>query len=210
MQSPWLEIPLEDYERHMSLPSVDQARLLANEFGRVLWARKPKSAAIIGCAGGNGLEQVDTQVTERVVVVDINRDYVAAVRRRFGKSLSSLETHVADVQDAGLSFRPVDLVYAALLLEYVDIPRALQQMKAICTWGGVLVTVTQLPSSTHVEVTPSPIASVQSLAGVFKLVAPENLRCTAARMGWNPILEEEVVSSAGKRFAVHTFRPDRR
>jgi hypothetical protein len=29
---PWINIPLGDYEGHMSLPSIGQARMLADEF----------------------------------------------------------------------------------------------------------------------------------------------------------------------------------
>jgi hypothetical protein len=55
MRNPWLDIPLTDYEGHMSLPSVDQARFLADRFGELVERYTPKSIAIIGCAGGNGL-----------------------------------------------------------------------------------------------------------------------------------------------------------
>jgi hypothetical protein len=31
MSNPWLSIPLHDYEGHMALPHVGQAKMIANE-----------------------------------------------------------------------------------------------------------------------------------------------------------------------------------
>jgi len=36
----------------------------------------PSSVAMLGCAGGNGLERVDPGVTTRVVAVDIHLSYL--------------------------------------------------------------------------------------------------------------------------------------
>ncbi len=40
MSNPWLNIPLDDYEGHMSLPAVGQAQMLAEQLDRALarWA----------------------------------------------------------------------------------------------------------------------------------------------------------------------------
>jgi len=51
MSNPWLSIPLEDYERHMSLPAVGQAQMIADQFDRALARTAPASVAVIGCAG---------------------------------------------------------------------------------------------------------------------------------------------------------------
>ena len=55
MSNPWLTIPLEDYEGHMAMPDVGQAKMLANEFEELLKIYAPTSAALIGCAGGEWL-----------------------------------------------------------------------------------------------------------------------------------------------------------
>ena len=36
MSNPWLSIRLEDYEGHMALPDVGQAKMLVNEFSEKL------------------------------------------------------------------------------------------------------------------------------------------------------------------------------
>lgn len=41
----------------MASPDVGQAKMLANEFEELLKTYAPTSAALIGCAGGNGFEE---------------------------------------------------------------------------------------------------------------------------------------------------------
>jgi len=67
-RSPWLDIPLADYEGHMSVPGVGQAEMLASQFAELLEKWSPASAAVIGCAGGNGFDRLRVEVTERVEI----------------------------------------------------------------------------------------------------------------------------------------------
>ncbi len=71
MRSPWLDIPLADYEGHMALPGVGQAEMLATLFAQLLATWTPVSAAVIGCAGGNGFDRVRVEITKRLVGIDI-------------------------------------------------------------------------------------------------------------------------------------------
>ena len=57
--NPWLALPLGDYKGHM---------------------RSPASVAILGIAGGNGLEHVDPSVTSRGVGLDLNPQYPDVTR----------------------------------------------------------------------------------------------------------------------------------
>ena len=50
-RSPWLDIPLADYEGHMSLPEVGQARLLADLLAAAIDRHALRSIAVLGCAG---------------------------------------------------------------------------------------------------------------------------------------------------------------
>ena len=98
MENPWLSIPLAEYEGHMALPEIGQAEVLAAELEFVVRQYSPKSVAVIGCAGGNGLDRLVESGVERIVGIDINPAYVETVRRRFGSRIPGLELHVADVQ----------------------------------------------------------------------------------------------------------------
>jgi hypothetical protein len=58
-ENPWPRVPLADYEGHMRAPGVEQLDALAELFGHVLTTCAPHSVAILGVAGGNGLDFVD-------------------------------------------------------------------------------------------------------------------------------------------------------
>lgn len=170
MRNPWLDIPLAEYEGHMSLPGVAQAQLLAEVFDRMLKTHRPQSVAVIGCVGGNGFERIDPEVTRRVVGVDLNALYVEQVKARFHDRLLTLELVVGDVQTEEVAFPPVDLTFMGLVLEYVDVEVVLKRTRSLLRNGGILGTVIQLPSSSFANVTPSPFASLQSLGGFMRLV----------------------------------------
>ena len=104
MRNPWLDIPLGDYEGHMALPSIGQSQLIADQLDALLRMHAPSSVAIVGCAGGNGLERlIDTSVS-RVVGVDINPQYVEEARRRYEGRVRSLTLLVGDIQTSALLF----------------------------------------------------------------------------------------------------------
>jgi hypothetical protein len=90
MRHPWLEVPIDDYEAHMSLPSVEQAQLLCAALERTITQFQPRSLAVFGVAGGNGLQFVDRAIVRRMVALDFN-PYVALCSRRFAASFAEFE-----------------------------------------------------------------------------------------------------------------------
>lgn len=206
MTNPWIAIPLEDYEAHMALPAVAQSGLIADELARVVEARMPKSVAVLGCAGGNGLDRLIGSSARRVVAVDVNPDFVAATRARFQGRIRELEAHVADVEMAARVFEPVDLIYAALLLEYVNLDRAMNFIRRHCRPDGALVVLLQMPSAEIAHVTPSPYVSLRALEPGLRLVPPAELRRRAEQAGFHPIVSRMVTSSGGKSFSLEEFR----
>jgi len=60
MASPWFDVPLADYERHMTV--LGQLPFLARVFGETVRRCGARSALVAGCAGGNGFDQVDESV----------------------------------------------------------------------------------------------------------------------------------------------------
>jgi predicted TPR repeat methyltransferase len=201
--NPWLRIPLADYEAHMALPQVGQAQLLADLFAAELHARSPSSVAVLGCAGGNGFEHAPSSL--RVVGVDVNPDYIAAARARFAHKLPRLELHVADLERTELRLEPVDLVFAALVLEYVDAVPVLERIGEWLAPHGTLTTVVQLASADAAEITPSPYTSLARLAPRLRLISPERLAQLAARSGLRALDARTVTVTGGKRFAVQSF-----
>ena len=205
LTSPWHDIPLADYEGHMGSPEVAQAPLLAAIFDDLLRKHAPRSLAILGCLGGNGFERIPATEVTRVVGVDINSGYIERLRDRFGDRIAGLELLTCDVQSEDSVFEPVQLAYAALLLEYVDVDIALRRIHAVLTAGGILGTVVQLPHLISPSVTPSAFPSLQKLAAFMRLVPPERLRALAGRRGFEEI-ESRKETAAGKTFQVQVFR----
>lgn len=201
MNNPWLEIPLPDYESHMSLPTIAQAEMLASEFSEALSRFSPQSVAVIGCAGGNGFDRIPASV-KRVVGVDINASYIAAASFRYLGRVHGLEFHIADIQAAPLSFAPVDLVFAALVFEYVTLPAALGNLARVCRPGGRLVSVLQLPSAHMHAVSASPYTSIQMLVPLMRLVPPAELTACAVSFGFALESERKVVLTSGKEFVI--------
>lgn len=205
MNNPWLEIPLSDYESHMSLPSIAQDAMLAAQFADALRQFSPESVAVIGCAGGNGFDRIPC-ATRRVVGVDINPDYIAAASSRYLGRVPGLEFHVADIQAGALPFAPVDLVYAALVFEYVSLPAALANLSRACRPGARLVSVLQQPSTQVHALSPSPYQSIQVLAPLMRLIPPAELAECAASFGFTLELENTQVLKSGKAFAIQVYR----
>jgi hypothetical protein len=204
--NPWLEIPLDEYERHMSLPSIGQAQMLADQLAHLIARYRPASVGIVGCAGGNGLDRIETWSVERVVAVDVNPRYVEASRARHARRLTCLDLYCADVQTGSLQFEPVDLMYAALLFEYVDVPSILATIKRNCRSGGILATVLQLPSRDQHPVSASPYRSLNSLAPIIKLIAPADLCGYAETAGFTAVYSEIITLASGKQFWLQAFR----
>ncbi len=205
MRNPWLDIPLADYESHMALPYVAQAQLLSDLFAEALQEFSPESVALLGCAGGNGLERISSRVTKRVVGIDLNPSYIQEASRRFHDRIPALELFVGDIQTDPFDFAPVDLVFAGLLFEYVDVELVLARIHSMLNPRGRLVTVVQLPNAEIPEVTPTPFTSLESLSTVMHLVPPEMLEHLAGGCGYERIGTRRVESAGGKQFQVQTF-----
>lgn len=206
-KNPWLEIPLQDYEAHMALPQIAQAQMLGDLLAEMCATHHPRSIALIGCAGGNGLERLDPACFTRVVAVDINPQYVTATLDRFGERFPHLEVITGDAQTNAVSFEPVELIYAALVFEYVTPYTLMKRLKKLLVPGGLLATVIQLPSSSVAEISPSPyMASLERLGEIMHLTPPDKLLKYAVQAGLTQELTRQIDLPSGKSFVLQTFR----
>jgi ubiquinone/menaquinone biosynthesis C-methylase UbiE len=204
-KNPWLYIPLSDYEGHMSLPSVLQAQFLSNVFKKVLKRYTPKSIAIIGCAGGNGYDYIDCNMTKRVVSIDINKDYIKIAKTRYGKKFESAEFISKDIQNIKFSIVPVDIIYAALVFEYVDIEKVFKKLNNMLSENGLLVTVLQLPSHLP-EISKTPFKSLKSLSKIMKIVNVDDFKKKALKNNLEVRSKKIIELDSGKLFEIIEFK----
>ena len=198
--NPWLALPLEDYEGHMGSAAVNQLVPLADLFGEALVRLRPRSVAVLGVAGGNGLQHVDGTLTTRVVGIDVNPAYLAATRARF-PDLRGLDLRCADLEHDDLpDVEPVSLVHAALVFEHAGTGRCLDTAVRLVAEGGHLAVVLQLPSETLDPVTPSAFESMATLAGDFTFVDPHRLRRVLAQRDLRLVHQARFTLSTGKAF----------
>lgn len=204
MKNPWLDVPLADYEGHMALPGIEQAQLLSDIFADALAKFSPRSVAVIGCAGGNGFDRIPPTAS-RVVGVDLNPRFVAETEARFRDRIDNLELIAGDIQSPEVSFAPVDLIFLGLVLEYVDVEAVMARMPSMLAPRGHMVTVLQLPTVGHQQVSPSPFKSVTPVGDVMHLVPPVRLQNSIEAHGCIQLESRNVVSQGGKQFQVQTF-----
>jgi len=190
----------------MSLPSIGQSRLIADQLEALVRTCCPHSVGIIGCAGGNGLDRLAGTSVSRVVGVDLNPEYIEQTRERYEKRFPGLELYIADIQTAASLFEPVDLLFVALVLEYVDLDQTMRSLWRHCRNDGVLAVISQLPHETMKEVSPSPYSTLSRLAPVMHLISPQDLQLRAGYAGFCSEHSSTILSPGGKAFSVATFR----
>jgi threonine dehydrogenase-like Zn-dependent dehydrogenase len=189
----------------MTAAGVEQLAPLVELFRQTLARVRPKSLAILGIAGGNGLEAIDTQVTERILGIDINAGYLEAVAGRH-PSLQGLELLHHDLARSPLNQPPVDLVHAALVFEHAGTGQCLDNALALVKPAGRLSVVLQLPSETQAGVAPTSYPSIQALKETFHLIDPAWLIRTLATRGCKLEYETRHALPSGKAFWLGVFQ----
>lgn len=197
--NPWLEIPLGDYEKHMSHSSVGQLKLLNTLTKKYLELIKPTTCLFIGVAGGNGLEHIDTDVSKTVIGIDINQEYLDIAYQRHSNSINYLQLLKLDLTQHSQQVCSADFIWAALILEYTGIDKCLEFSKNNITPGGQLIVTIQSNNNLQ-SVSPTGIESVKKAGEIFSVVEPEPMLAKANEMGFVLVSKEENQLPNGKVF----------
>jgi hypothetical protein len=192
-RNPWLDLPLEDYEFHMA--EVGQLSALSELFGEALTLCRPRSVALLGAAGGNGLERIDLAVTERVVAVDVNDGYLTTLRRRFGY-LHGLEVLATDLATETIDCAPVELVHAGLVFEHAGVERCLDNALRMKAPGGKLSVVLQEPGLWDRKIGGRPHGSLRGIAH-FEFLEPGRFRGILEMRGMSQVHEKRYPVPGG-------------
>jgi predicted TPR repeat methyltransferase len=202
--NPWLDIPLEDYERHMSHELVGQSTLLNSLTKIYLEIIKPEGAIFLGIAGGNGLEHIDNNITKRVIGIDINQDYLETAFNRYSHTIPSLQLMNLDIVKNSESIFKADFIWAALVLEYTGIDKALEFSKNNIRRGGHLIVSIQ-SNNNKPSVSSTGIESVKRAGEIFSAVDPEELLRKSEESGFALIGKEENLLPNEKSIITYHF-----
>ncbi len=203
--NPWLAVDLAEYESHMALPEVGQAAMLAGEFRRAVEMSGARSVGLVGCAGGNGLDEIARLDLARVVCVDVNPAYVHRLSQRYLGKIRGLEVLCTEVEKLSLT-EPLDLFFGALVFEYTRLHEAIRSLSFAIRPGGALCALVQRKSVGLPTVSASPYA--RSLAGVgasFTYIDLEEMAATAKACGLHEGARRVVTLHSGKSFTVTRF-----
>jgi ubiquinone/menaquinone biosynthesis C-methylase UbiE len=205
-KNPWLQIPVEEYEGHMSAPNVQQLQMLDAIFEEILDQFSPQSLCVLGSTAGNGFQHLMRRTFERVVGIDINFKYTAECRAWFIQDIPNLQLICADLNDLELADSSFDLIHAALIFEYVDVKKLLPKIYRWLKYGGLLSVVLQLPDENLTLVSETQYQSIKNLEPFINLVKPEELKLNAEVLGLICEEETEIKLSTGKRFIKFYFK----
>jgi SAM-dependent methyltransferase len=204
VQDPWLAIPVDDYEAHMR--AVGQSAILRAMFLRVYSERRPKRLAVLGCTTGSDLRLIDPAATELAIGVDINPAYLETARERLAPLGAKLKLVEGDVLRVELPAGELELVHAALLLEYVDPLSLFRRVHEWLAVGGVCSIVTQEPSSEQPAVSETPYQSLRALSAHMRLRSANQIATLARQCGLRLAGEPVATRVGGKSLVSSTFQ----
>lgn len=119
MNNPWKSIKLSEYENHMELDTVMQLQTLNSMMREQLNAYSVDNVMILGVAGGNGLEHIETEKYNTVYGVDINAGYLQELENRYRNLEGIIKCICIDLISETKKLPSCDFIIANLLIEYI-------------------------------------------------------------------------------------------
>ena len=195
--NPWELISLDDYEKHMSLESVQQLQKMNSIMSEQFDAYPVKTAMVLGVAGGNGLEHVKAEKYRTVYGVDINNDYLRAASERYKNAGDVLQFIRADLTCNSVVLPKVELVIANLLIEYIGYSNFMNVVRQIDP--QYVSCVIQINTDEGRWVSDSPyIHAFDGLDSVHCQMEEKTLSENMTRLEYCRIFKESVLLPNGK------------
>lgn len=194
-ENPWNQVSLETYEAHMS--QVAQLQAL-NHIMKSQFAACPEGsrAAVLGVAGGNGLEHAGKMGL--VYGVDLNEEYLKACSQRYRPVLGlRLQLLRLDLNAPNAELPEVDLLLANLLVEYIGVEAFCE--KAVQAKPQIISCVIQLPDYNSGFVSESPYQEAfQAIGKLHQDVDELMLTAALAKFGYRVKLRDITQLPNGK------------
>jgi len=203
MENPWLNIQHSDYENHMT--EVGQYQVLNNLTKYCLEKYQPENFALLGCATGNGLEHVKSDVTNNVYAIDINQEYLNKTKEKFENQINNLEILKTDVQHEELTMKNIDLFFVGLVLEYVEPIKVLMKIIETIREKGILFIVIQKSEQTNF-VSKTRYKSLETLADILNEVDEDEIDSFIRLKNMELIKKEKIVLTKNKSFITFEYR----
>ena len=203
MNNPWKAVSLSDYENHMALDSVQQLQALNQMMKGQLNQYDIQSAMILGIAGGNGLEHVDTERLTKVYGVDINTEYLAATKERYKNLSGVLKCLCVDLNQETEKLPQVELLIANLLIEYIGYECF---QKAVKRTDAKYVSCIIQINTDDSFVSESPyLHAFDDIKQVHHQMDEQNLKDSMEAIGYRLIQTLEYLLPNGKKFVQLDF-----
>ena len=203
MRNPFLDIPLETYEKHMNLDTVQQQQVLNKIMKNQLHSYDVNSVMILGIAGGNGLEHVEIQKINIVYGVDINEKYLEVCRHRYSELDGHFETVCVDLTNKDVELPSADLVIANLFVEYIGYDAFTHHMKVMSPKDiSVIIQINEQGGF----VSESPyIRAFDRVCEVHHQMEEDKLSDELMLIGYSKIYREDIPLPNGKKFVQVDF-----
>lgn len=205
MDNPWKHIPLSDYERHMSAPSVGQTDVLKQILREQLTEYPSSEVTIFGIGAGDGLDAVDPAVTKIVTGIDINADYLQQCKHRHGRRGFALRLVEADITADTFAADPSELIIANLFLEYIGRQKFLSALQC-CAKAGSVVSITLQKNNGETFVAQTNIPSLSGLNHFHMDVTSDDIIATMNEAGGRLIATKRYPLPGRKTFVRCDFR----
>ena len=111
-----------------------------------------------------------------------------------------------DLNEADFPNSSFDLIYGALVFEYVEVELLLSKISRWLRPNGILSVVLQLPSETSTPVSETPYQSLKLLSPVMKLVEHEKFKEKAKLFGLDEMKNLIIILKSGKSFLIMSFQ----
>lgn len=206
MKNIWNDIVLDDYEKHMSMPEIGQAQLISNYLEEIINSYLPQTAAIIGCSGGNGLDRLMNCRIEKIICNDINPAFLKTAEERYKNKINGIEFYCADVASENFKISKADLIFGALIFEYVDYNKAINNIVKFLNEKGIFAVLIQLHNSLIPKISPSPYHSLKKLDKHFIYVDIEKFENQCMMQKMRLMNKKEIELISGKKFLKMIFQ----
>ena len=205
MPNPWKKISLDDYEKHMSLDSVRQLQALDSIMQEQFAAYPVETAAVLGVAGGNGLEHISTDKFRTVYGVDINADYLRAVSQRYTQLSGVLKCLRIGLINEAEKLPQAQLLIANLLIEYIGYGAF--QRTVLQTAPKYVSCVIQINTDEEQWVSKSPyLRALDRLEEVHHQMEEKSLTAAMKEIGYSLILQKSEPLPNGKALVRLDFK----